>query len=84
MIVWMLTAGYICFRFLWEGVDERCLELGRFWTTRCLLERDGLTLYEPELVSIFTFTAWLTVIAGWIVCAHITVWLWPIVLRIIF
>lgn len=84
MVVRMLVAGYICFRFLWDGVDERCLELGRVWTTRTVTERDGLSLYEPELLSIFTFAAWLTVIAGWIICSYITVWIVPIVLRVIF
>lgn len=84
MITWMLIAGYICFRFLWDGVDERCLELARHWTTRALQERNGLTAYEAELFSIFGFAAWVTVMVGWVICAYITVWLVPRVLGLVF
>ena len=76
LFVRMMWAGLICFRFLWSGVDEQCIELGRHWTTRALQERNGLTAYEEELLSIFTTAAWLTVIIGWLLLAHLTVFLW--------
>lgn len=80
----MLVSSAMCIRFFSKGVNEECEAIAIEWTQRTVTERDGLSLYEAELRSLYGILAWLCVLMGWVILAHLTVWLWPILLRFIF
>jgi hypothetical protein len=77
MMIWaMFVSSGMCLRFFTKGVNEECEKMALEWTKRTITERDGLSAYEPELLSIYAFLAWLSVFMGWIILAHLTVFLW--------
>jgi hypothetical protein len=78
-IIWVvLVANALAATFLSKGVNDECEKLGAEWTRQLLEDprRHGLTLYEEEIRSVYGLIAWLSVIAGVIMLAHIIVWLW--------
>jgi hypothetical protein len=80
-LLWvMLVSSAMCIKFFSKGVNEECEKVALEWTRRTVTEREGLSLYEAELLSIYAFLAWLSVLMGWIILSHITViawrWLW--------
>lgn len=80
----MLVSSSMCIKFFSKGVNEECEAVAIEWTRRCVEEREGLTLYEAELRSIFGILAYICVLVGWIILAHVTVWLWPRLLSLLF
>jgi len=78
-IIWVvLVANALAITFLSKGVTDECVKLGNEWTRQLLEDprKHGLTLYEEEIRSTYSWVALLSVIAGVIMVSHIIVWLW--------
>jgi hypothetical protein len=83
-LIWvMLVSSSMCLKFFSKGVSEECEAVAVEWTRRCVTEREGLSLYEAELRSIFGLLAYVCVLVGWIILAYATVWLVPRILSLL-
>lgn len=60
---------------LWVGVPTATQNLAREWQLRAVMAGvpEGFLKY---LYAFYLVTAFLSILAGWIIMAHFTVWLW--------
>lgn len=83
VLVWMVIrgmwAGLLALPAMCQGIPGHCENIAEIWTQRAISERNLPTNIEEDVRALFGFIAWLTMVLGWVILAHITVWLWQLV-----
>ena len=62
---------------LWVGVPQATDSIANHWVDTAVAQ--GMdTIFDDRLYLIIRWMAFFTILAGWILTAHVTVWIWKL------